>query len=169
MNAPDTLERLATALGSRDLRLKPGTSDLDYIIALGMAAASVNPAAGAMLNLHLAQNAAAYKEAERAALAITRHLNMKRRWKLKIQALIRVSGTALKYHVNPICPHCLGRKFEAVPGTPVLSAKICRPCHGTGIRPLPLVNGREIGEVVTALENIERVAADAVRSKLRGA
>ncbi|UIF90880.1 hypothetical protein [Cupriavidus sp. UYPR2.512] len=167
IDAPNTLERLATAMGSRDLSIKRGTSDVDYIIALGMTARA-NSAASAMVNLHLAQNPAAYKEAERAAVAVARHLNLKRRWKLKVRDLIRISGTALKYYICPVCPHCFGRKFDLFPGTQRLSDKICRPCHGTGKRPLPLQHGREIAEIIGALENIERVAEDAVRTKVRG-
>jgi hypothetical protein len=165
---PDTLERLATAMGSRDLSVRRSTSDIDYIIALGMTAVSISPAASAMVNLHLAQNPTAYREAERAALAIARALNLKRRWKLRVRELVTITGTALKYHICPVCPHCYGRKLEVVPNTPVLSMKVCRHCHGTGKRPLPLQRGREIQEIVQALENIERVAEDAIRGKLRG-
>lgn len=164
---PDTLERLATAMGSRDLSVRRGIGDVDYIIALGMAAVSVSPAASAMINLHLAQNPAAFKEAERAAVSIARHLNLKRRWKMKVRELITITHTALKYYICPVCPHCYGRKFELFEGTRRLSNKICRPCHGTGRRPLPLHRGKEIGEIMSALESIERVAEDAIRKKVR--
>lgn len=168
IDKPDTLERLATAMGSRDLSMRRGTGDIDYIIALGSVALSINSAASAMIHLHLAHNPAAYKEAERAALAIARHLNLKRRWKLRVKDLIRVTGTALKYYICPVCPHCYGRGLEVVPNTPVLSMKACRPCHGTGKRPMPLQNGREIAEIIQSLENIEHVAEDAIRAKVRG-
>ena len=35
------------------------------------------------------------------------------------------------------CKRCTGRKYEQIPGSPALSAKVCKACGGTGLAPLP--------------------------------
>lgn len=162
------LERLATAMVSGRLKLhEDGATDLDYIIALGMAAQRVAPEADALLRLYLAMDRQSYEDARGAAVRIARRLDTRRGWNLMAQDLSRIAGTALKYHINPICPECIGRKFQLAPNTPMLSHKVCKRCHGSGRRPIPIRNGRQIAEVIAALESIEHVAEKEIRLRMR--
>lgn len=43
----------------------------------------------------------------------------------------------LIYWLHPVCPVCEGRGKEKIPGTPSLSHRDCRDCHGTGETPTP--------------------------------
>jgi hypothetical protein len=48
-----------------------------------------------------------------------------------------VASGVLAWFLDHICPTCHGRKFDAIPGTPSLSAIECPKCHGTGEVRLP--------------------------------
>lgn len=167
-NKPDTLERLARAKLSDDLRLREtGAGDLDHIIALGAVALQVNPAASALLNLHLAHDATAYHDALAATMSIARKLAREKAWGFKLQELHRIAKAALHHHLCPVCPSCFGRGYEVQKGTPMLSDRVCPKCHGSGKRSVPLKRGREIRAVLTRLEMIEHVAEVAVRRKMK--
>lgn len=161
---PGLIERLSVAMTSSHLAMKDGRCDLDFIIALGLAAQE-RPEISHILHLHLAATPEAYQQAERSAIAITRRLDGKRNWRLASRTIVWVAKKALKHYICPVCPACSGRRFETTPGTPVLSARACGRCRGTGINPLPMQHGRVIAEVVARLEAIEDVAERAVRAK----
>jgi len=36
---------------------------------------------------------------------------------------------AVKHYVNDVCKPCVGRGFDIIPGTPVLSNQICPHCR----------------------------------------
>lgn len=163
------LEGLASAMVSSDLTCKKDgkRGDLDYLIALGWSGSRLNPGASSVLALHLSHDKASLYDALHYTLAVAKHLNTKRGWKMKPKDLKPLAEKALRYHVAPACPVCEGRKFRKVENSPALSATICQTCHGTGKRPFPIRNGREIAEVVYSLEDTSRVIESAVRRKLR--
>lgn len=163
---PTLVERLAVAMTSGHLEMRERRCDLDFIVALGMAAQE-RPEISAILHLHLAATPEAYRQARNAAIAIVRRLDARRNWRMSSQTIMAVAGAALKHYILPVCPACAGRCFETIPGAPVLSDRICLRCHGTGLRPLPIRHGRAIAEVVARLESIEAVAEEAVRAKFR--
>lgn len=43
----------------------------------------------------------------------------------------------IRWWLSQRCPVCLGTKFQMVEGTNRHSAKVCRPCGGTGLREVP--------------------------------
>lgn len=45
--------------------------------------------------------------------------------------------TVIRWWLSQRCPMCSGTKFQVVEGTNRHSAKICRPCGGTGLREVP--------------------------------
>lgn len=169
IEARGALEGLASAFVSSDLTVKKEgkRGDVDYLIALGCAGSKMRPGASAMINLALSHDKASVSDALRYSIAVTRHLNQKRGWRLKMKELKFVAERALRYHIAPACPACEGRKFKKVDGSPSLSATPCPTCHGTGKRPYPLRNGREIAEVVYSLEDTNRVIESVVRKRLR--
>lgn len=159
------LESAAHALASGNLSMKEGRCDLDYIVALGEASANIKGAAD-LVRLRLTATPEAYDGARKAALSIARKLNTKRGWNFLNQDLAKVARSALHYYLSPVCPECEGRKFLAVPGTPMLSGRICPKCQGTGKRRIPITNGREIAEIVASLQRIEKVVEDGMRKRL---
>lgn len=166
MNSSTTLERLAVALTSKNLKLKETVSDVDYLIALGMIGIK-NKMAGAMLNLHLSGNLSSYKEARRATVELTRRLSLKRDWKLDTKDQYRIADAAWKMYLMPVCPKCTGRKYQVAEGTPLLTARPCQKCQGTGLRHYPSHHGSQIKDVVNVLASIEDVAGAAIRAKMR--
>jgi hypothetical protein len=141
--------------------------DLDYLISLGWSVSRMLPGASSVLSLHLAQDTTSLKDALRYTLVIVKQLNGKRGWNLKASEFKPISEKSLRYHVAPACPTCRGRRYKVIDGTPNLSATACNTCHGTGKRPFPLKNGREISEVVWCLEDTNRVIGRAVQKMLR--
>lgn len=163
------LEGLSSAMVSKDLTVKKEgkRGDVDFIIALGATGVRLKPGATAMLSLALTHSVSSAKEALSYVVTVARHLNLKRGWKIKARELIVISEKALKYHADPTCPKCNGTKFDKIPGAPSLSATPCRTCHGTGKRPYPIRNGRQIAEIVYSLEDTNRVIEKAVKKRLR--
>jgi len=163
------LEGLASAFVSSDLTVKKEgkRGDVDFLIALGATGARLRPGASAMINVTLTHDKASLTEALHYTLAIARFLNQKRGWKFKHKELKHVAERALRYHIAPACPACDGLKFKRVDGSPSLSATLCPTCHGSGKRPYPIRNGREIAEIVYSLEDTNRVIEAAVRRKLQ--
>ena len=163
---PGLIERLSVAMTSSHLAMKDGRCDLDFVIALGMAAQE-RPEISHILHLHLAATPESYRQAERSAVAITRRLDARRNWRMPSKTILWVAKKALKHYICPVCPSCAGRRFETTPGTPMLSDRVCEHCRGTGINPLPMQHGRAIAEVVARLEAIEDVAERAVKERFR--
>lgn len=160
------MEGVARALVASNLELKEGRCSLDYILALGAAAREV-PGCAEVLHLQLAATPEALSSAMRAAVQMTRKLDNRRGWELSRQSIVKVARIALLHYINPICPKCLGTRYEKAPGAPMLTDRICRPCYGTGRRPLPTHNGKQIAEVITSLQRIEFVAENIIKGRLR--
>lgn len=138
---PSPLERLSTALGSDDLSVvERSRKDIDYIIALGCIG-NRNKNASALLHVELAGSRVSFREAKQAAINITRNLDAKRDWKLGGQDIKDVAATAIKMWLVPVCSKCEGRKYQNMPGTPMLSTAVCSRCHGTGKQPYPIRHG----------------------------
>ena len=49
----------------------------------------------------------------------------------------KVATITVGHWLNQVCPQCHGLKFELIPNSPALSAKQCKPCHGTGVSDAP--------------------------------
>jgi len=172
LNAPvSTLERLAAAFSASDLTLREGACSLDAVIALGVVGASSGKGASALLRLAFDNDVTAIKAARRATIDKAKHLNATSRqgWKIaRFKELIAISEAALSLYLHPTCPACRGRKFEPIPGTPALSDRACKTCHGSGRHPLPARHRREVSDLVQALTDMEQLAEAAVRLRLRG-
>lgn len=165
---PSPLERLSTAISSSDLTFDPNhRTDLDYIAAMGIAGLRHSAVAGPMMRLHLASSPAALRTAYESVLGLVKRLNIKKNWRLAGHSMHAVALNALSHHVDPTCPHCQGRKFELLEGSPTLSTKICRHCHGTGRRPVQKKHRDHIEAVIASLEQIDSVTERAVARLVR--
>lgn len=160
------LERLSHALVSGNLVLRSGVSDLDYVMALGMAAKAIG-GMSSVLRLHLAATPETYREARRKTIQIARRKSERKKWGMKNRELIAVAEIALHHYICPVCPECVGRRFTVAKDTPRLTNKVCRRCRGSGVRPLPIHHGRQIAEIIYALQGVEPAAEYEIRKRLR--
>lgn len=165
---PSTLERLSTALSSSDLSVDADhRGDVDFIVALGMAASRNGSVAAPLTRLHLAGSATELKSTLRSVTGLVRRMNAKRNWRLNGQAVHTVALQALAHHIVPVCQVCQGRQFELQKGAPVLSTRICKACHGTGRRPIQKKHRDQVTQVISALEMIDNLTERAVARLIR--
>ncbi len=162
-----THERLLGAFGSSDLLLEADKrKDADYLIALGIAS-SRRGMEGSVLRLQLAGSQSDYRSARESVVRMTRRMSEVRNWRLSAINVRRVGELALAHHVFPACPVCHGRRYEVAEGAPALSGNICKPCHGTGVRPVQRKFNGEIRDVIEVLERVGQVTERAVARMLR--
>lgn len=165
---PSVFERLSTAVSSSDLTMDPDhRTDVDFITALGIAGSRHSAVASPMMRLHLSGTNTNLRAAFNSVLSLVKRLNAKKNWRLRPHSLNTVALQALSHHVAPTCPHCQGRKFELQEGSPVLSAKACTHCRGTGRRPVQKKHRDEIAHVIASLEQIDSVTERAVARLVR--
>ena len=169
MDEPKTTkERISHAMVSGNLKVASnGVGDAETMLAVGMAAQQVNPAASLALRLHWANDASVFRDLRRAVVKEVQRMNLQERWRFVGDQLRLVADQALRHFILPVCDKCLGLKYETIPGTPMLSSRPCRACHGTGERPLMEKYRRPIAGVLNWLGRIEDDLAGAVRLKLR--
>lgn len=165
---PTALERLSVAMSASDLTVDVNhRGAVDYIAALAIAGTRHSAVASPMMRVHLAGRPDDLRAAFAAVLGLVRRLNLKKGWRLAGHSMQAVALHALSHHVDPTCPHCHGRKFELLEGSPTLSTKICRHCHGTGRRPVQKKHRDQINAVIAALEQIDSVTERAVARLVR--
>lgn len=164
---PSLQERLLRAFSSSDLSLNAETrGDADHLVALGYAGRASGGVSGAVMRLHLAGNPSDYQAAKSAVVRLARHMNGVRNWQLGKHVAV-VGELALAYHVLPVCQCCQGRKYEVPEGTPYTTANICKPCRGSGKRPVQRKFNAEIRAVIAVLEGIDATTERAVARLLR--
>jgi len=160
-------ERLLAAFTGTDLSVDTERrTDADYLIALGLAQQRAGRASGAAMRLQLTC-ADDYRKARDLVRDLAKKLNAKRGWRLTMAHAGHVGELALAHHVFPACPACDGRGREKPEGAPYLSGNICRPCHGTGKRPIQRRHQEQIRQVIEALEQLESLTEYHVRRFLR--
>lgn len=165
---PSALERLNVAMNSSDLSLDfDHRTDLDYVVALGIAEARTGRTAAPLMRLHTTTSRLALKDAYAAVEALVRRLNAKSNWRLNSQSIRTVAERALAHHIAPACPHCCGRGFELQDNSPVLSAKACKHCQGSGRRPVQRKHRDEITKLISILEQIDSTTERAVARLVR--
>lgn len=164
MSADDTvMDRVARSLVSSHLQQKPTRCDLDYVMALAFATRRHGPA-GEVVRYSLVGGSA--EGVRRAAIAMTMKLNVRRKWGLEQKEVARVADAAVKMFLNPVCPACQGRRYQLQKNAPVLSARPCHKCNGTGKRNYPKHGEKFIRDVVGALTNIVNVTEQSVMWRL---
>lgn len=78
-----------------------------------------------------------------------------------LQLVVRV----VKHWLDDVCPSCLGRGYDVLPGTPMLSDVMCKTCEGEGRLKLP-VNDEAARWVAETIARMEREVASAIMRKL---
>ena len=168
LRPPTSVERLATAVNSKDLGLyRDQRSDADILIAFALASREYGALSGSLTSLHASGTQLAYQRALRFVYAMTVKANMLQQWRMNRESLARVADLALRHHVNPTCPHCKGRRWTPVPGAPALSAHPCQHCKGTGIRKVQKNMRRQIEHIIAALERVDSLTESSVKRRTR--
>lgn len=67
--------------------------------------------------------------------------------------------------LDRVCPRCTGRKFELMPGAPVLSGRWCKVCNGVGEARLP--HGQEGRKLANYLDQCVFRARQSLKNRLR--
>ncbi len=123
-------ERIIRAELSDDLRHHECDCDIDVLGAVGMAAASINPAYLALYRLKYSNDIASYG-AVKQVFTIWAFNSMMRR-QMPTRSAARVAAQALQKWLFDVCQACKGTGHPVIVGTPSLSKKICPSCSGTG-------------------------------------
>jgi len=136
-----TLDLLARAESSSDLKHHDYDCHVDVLGAAGMAAAS-NFAHMALFRIKYGQDHTEIDSAKRLFVMWARKAMINRGLdatgtmaapgKPQSPSASRVGVQALMAWVNDVCPSCNGLGHHVVLGTPTLSSKPCGSCGGTG-------------------------------------
>lgn len=77
----------------------------------------------------------------------------------------QVVNRVIKHWLDDVCHACHGRGYETVPGTPMLSDKVCMACEGSGRSKLAHANEPALW-VQETVARMEREVAAAIMKKL---
>lgn len=150
------MEQLTRAQQSRNLgEAIEGHGDVDWLRASGMVAQR-HAVALAVWRLVELRDARSLQESFVGLTALGMRMGL--------DEPPRVALDVLRWIADPVCRHCYGRGYEAVMGTPHLSAIQCGACGGSGLRP----NGwdDDAAGLAERLKDVQRQAAAAIMRKL---
>lgn len=140
-------EKYTSACSASNLRVQAEkTGSADVMIAAGWSPSRLGLA---LLRLHTEFDAAAIPPGQ--VSATDRHLLQARLKSLpsvleqvtlqadawRIERPDAVALAVVAFWLDKRCGKCTGRRFELIPGTPALSARLCKACRGTGELALP--------------------------------
>lgn len=129
-------ERVGVALSMGNLRQTSG--QIDVIGALG-AVGITEKLADAVFRLKYSNDPASYQDAMEGVYGIARSLDLRYNWRYHRRRLWWMSKRVLGYWITDLCPSCNGLGYEVMLGTPHLSDRPCRSCHGTRKRAMPWI------------------------------
>ena len=155
---PCVAERYVTANMSSNLKCE--TRDDAPLGAVGVViAAGWSPARIGALLMRL------HTRADRAGLEQVHEQIMLQAQAFGIERSAAVAAAVLSHWLKRACGACTGRKFELVAGTPSLSARPCKLCHGTG--EAKLAYGDAGKRLSVFLDDCKSRAVDSIKSRLR--
>lgn len=110
----------------------------DYLIAAGLAQQGDprNRAALALYRLDGRVSGAGVDEVRRWAVPALASRFARGRDALRPAAAREVFEIVLHWYLEGVCPHCEGRRFELLPGAPVVGDQPCEVCDGRGKEPV---------------------------------
>lgn len=123
-------DRITRAELSDDLRHHEHDCAVDVLGAVGMAAASINPAYLAIYRLKY-NNDIASRDTVKQIFSVWARNSMMRR-NISPASAGRVGFQAMQKWLFDTCQTCTGTGHPVIAGTPSLSAKPCASCGGTG-------------------------------------
>lgn len=175
MEGPELAESIANAIANGNLTWE--RPPINKTLALGVASMRVRRRgkgfppnllvrlATVVYRLKLAGDAKQYEDAEDAVRGLASALSRRWGWRTPPGALRSMSRTVLRYWLADNCRECTGRRFQRVPGSPALSARVCPECGGSGKASRPWEAADLRGAVVRAREGEYH---DALFAELQG-
>lgn len=142
--AISTEERYLIASNTSNLRVvSESTGDCDVIIASGWAPGRIG---AALMRLYT-------KPTRDNLYNVHMQVTIKAE-SMNIERPDSVASAVIAWWLNRVCKTCHGRKFDAIPGTPSLSAIECPKCHGSGESTLPYGSaGRDLASWMDACKH----------------
>lgn len=86
------------------------------------------------------------------------------KWGVEADQARPVVVDVLCWWLDKVCQACGGTKYESVPGTGRHSGRICKPCAGTGERPVP--QGQPGRRMAAFIEDCVDSGRDSMRKRL---
>ena len=123
MNAPSAIERYSVAASV-------GISDRDAILAAAMAGGWATN----LFRLKYSNDAKEYQGVLVTFKQMANQVSRRSKWKAEDSRIRELAKKVLDYWLADTCPSCLGRGYEVMEGTPMLSERECKECHGRGVR-----------------------------------
>ena len=148
-------EQYSQACTSSNLRCeadKRGAADV--LIASGMSDSRLG---GVLMRL--------LTKADRTGLEVVhQHLTQQaKRWNIEHPEV--VTASVLSWWLNQVCTHCSGVCFEIVQGSPSLSARNCKLCHGSGQKKLPY--GESGKQLARYIDDCKQSWSTSIKKRLR--
>lgn len=150
-----TEERYISATNTSNLRVEadrngPG----DILICAGWSASTIGLA---LMRLHTKPDTATLEK-------VHRQVSMRAaEWGIERPDV--VASAVIAWWLDKVCKTCHGRKFDAIAGTPALSAIVCPVCKGTGETKLPY--GEAGRKLANWLDSCKSSAVDSIKRRLR--
>jgi len=170
---PELGVRLAHAYHSTDLTHRPGNCDADKLAAVGMATMRA-PIAAELMRVRFDNDAKAFRTALDLLAAWTWRRALALDWRCKHGHCALLARSVLEWWHAPQCRRCGGLGFAKRAGAPLLEARPCTTCRGTGFHPIRLPRAlphatwiARWNDVFGYVSNAEATGTVAVRAKLR--
>ena len=150
-----TEERYISATNTSNLRVEaerigPG----DILICAGWSASTLGLA---LMRLHTKPDTAALEKVhQQVAMRASE-------WGIERPDV--VASAVIAWWLDKVCKTCHGRKFDAIAGTPALSAIVCPVCKGTG--ETKLFYGEAGRKLANWLDSCKSSAVDSIKRRLR--
>lgn len=156
-------EKISRSELSDDLRHHEHDCAVDVLGAVGMGAASINPAYLAIYRLKYNNDRESMDTVKQTFIVWARNSMIRR--KIDAGSAPRIAAQALQKWLFDVCQKCGGTGYPKITGTPSLSAKKCHACGGSG--KVPLHAGPEISEVFRDVFDRAEIAVSMVLNTTR--
>jgi len=150
-----TEEKYLIAIDTNNLKVEADVHGAgDVLIASGWSDSRIG---GALLRLHT--------KATRGGLYKVHYQVTLKAESMGVDRPDAVASAVIRWWLDRLCKTCFGRKFDAIPGTPSLSAIECPKCHGTGVTPIPF---GDVGQNMVAwLDKCKHAHVGIIKRRLR--
>ena len=157
-------EQYAKAVRSSNLKDDSMHHNTDVLIAVAMSPVKI---ASQMFRVKYSNDATTYHALRADWTAIVINKAQLRHWPANVNPRI-VAETALDYWINPLCPCCQGRGYDASLAPKGKYQESCKPCNATGLKPVQANSTikKYVQDMVETLSDMERYAGSAAVKKL---
>lgn len=170
---PTIEEAYTSANTSSNLRVEADKrGDADLLIAAGWSGSRIGMA---LMRLHAEYDSTSIPPGGSVTDAVLLQINLKTLPNIREQVGLQaakwgierpheVSLAVVAHWLDKNCNACQGRKFQSVPGTPSLSAKHCKTCHGSGESRLRY--GNDAKRLITFMDDCVSRAQQSIKKRL---